>query len=278
MVSVVIVAHNEESALGETLGALLGDGNNAEVIVVPNGCSDGTADVARSFPGVHVIELDQGGKALALNAGDAVATSFPRVYLDADILVPAGALQALEVALAEPGIVAAVPGRVLDTNGRPWPVRAYFAINERLPVYRNGLFGRGMIALSEAGRGRFADFPLMVADDLFVDSLYSSAEKAHVDDVQVVVKTPLTTRDLYRRLIRVRRGTAAMRRASASGEIKVAVRPADRWAWLREVVAHDLRLLPAGIAYAAITLAAAAAARRGPVNALDWGRDGSTRR
>lgn len=151
MVSVVIVAHNEESALGETLGALLGDGNNAEVIVVPNGCSDGTADVARSFPGVHVIELDQGGKALALNAGDAVATSFPRVYLDADILVPAGALQALEVALAEPGIVAAVPGRVLDTNGRPWPVRAYFAINERLPVYRDGLFGRARLPCRRLG-------------------------------------------------------------------------------------------------------------------------------
>lgn len=278
MVSVVIAAHNEESALGETLGALLGAADNAEVIVVPNGCSDRTGDVARSFPGVRVVQLEQGGKALALNAGDAVATSFPRIYLDADILVPAGALEALEAALAEPGILAAVPGRVLDTSGRPWAVRAYFAINERLPAFRDGLFGRGMIALSEAGRGRFAEFPLMVADDLFVDSLYSSVEKAHVDGVRVIVKTPLTTRDLYRRLIRVRRGTAAMRQASASGDLTVAVRPADRWAWLREVVAKDLRLLPAGIVYAAITLAAAAASRRGPVNALDWGRDGSTRR
>ena len=278
MVSIVIAAHNEEATLPATLAALLAGGGDPEVVVVPNGCSDHTAEAARSFPGVTVVELVQGGKPNALNAGDERATSFPRIYLDADILVPPGGVERLAAALDRPGILAAVPGRVLDTAGRPWPVRAYFAINQRLPVFREGLFGRGMIALSEAGRARFDSFPLMVADDLFVDSLYEKQEKAHLDTVQVVVRTPFTTRDLYRRLVRVRRGTAAMRQASRQGEIGVTVREADRWAWLREVVARDLRLLPAGLVYAAITLAAAVAARRGPVTAMDWGRDDSTRR
>lgn len=278
MVSIVIAAHNEEETLPATLAALLDGNRDPEVVVVPNGCTDRTAEVARSFPGVRVVELEQGGKPQALNAGDAAATSFPRVYLDADILVPPGGVDRLAAALDRPGILAAVPGRVLDTTGRPWPVRAYFAINQRLPVFTRGLFGRGMIALSETGRSRFDTFPLMVADDLFVDSLYSAAEKALVDSVEVVVRTPFTTRDLYRRLVRVRRGTAAMRQASRQGEIAVAVRQADRWSWLRDVVANDLRLLPAGLAYAAITLAAAVAARRGPVDAMDWGRDAGTRR
>lgn len=278
MVSIVIAAHNEESTLGGTLAALLDGADDLDVVVVPNGCTDGTADVARSFAGITVVELEQGGKPLALNAGDAAARAFPRIYLDADIGVPPGGVQALVEALERPGILVAVPGRALDTAGRPWPVRAYFAINERLPVFRSGLFGRGMIALSQEGRARFGDFPLMVADDLFLDSLYAQHEKAHVDAVRVIVATPFTTRDLYRRLVRVRRGSAAMRQASRDGELSVAVRPADRWAWLREVVAKDLRLLPAGIVYAAITLTAAVAARRGPVTAMDWGRDDTTRR
>jgi len=278
MVSIVIAAHNEEETLPATLAALLGGDPGPEIVVVPNGCTDGTAEVARSFPGVTVVELEQGGKPLALNAGDERATSFPRIYLDADILVPPGGVDRLAAALSRPGVLAAVPGRVLDTSGRPWPVRAYFAINQRLPVFREGLFGRGMIALSRAGRARFETFPLMVADDLFVDSLYSPEEKAHVETVEVVVRTPFTTRDLYRRLVRVRRGTAAMRQASRQGEIAVPVRQADRWAWLREVVAKDLRLLPAGVVYAAITFAAAVAARRGPVTAMDWGRDAGSRR
>ena len=278
MVSIVIAAHNEESTLGGTLAALLDGADDLDVVVVPNGCTDGTADVARSFAGITVVELEQGGKPLALNAGDAAARAFPRIYLDADIGVPPGGVQALVEALERPGILVAVPGRALATAGRPWPVRAYFAINERLPVFRSGLFGRGMIALSQEGRARFGDFPLMVADDLFLDSLYAQHEKAHVDAVRVVVATPFTTRDLYRRLVRVRRGSAAMRQASRDGELSVAVRPADRWAWLREVVAKDLRLLPAGIVYAAITLTAAVAPRRGPVTAMDWGRDDTTRR
>lgn len=278
MVSIVIAAHNEERSLGRTLAALLAGNPGVEVVVVPNGCTDQTAAVARSFDGVRVVELQAGGKALALNAGDEAATSFPRIYLDADILVPPGGVATLAEALAAPGILAVVPDRVLDTAGRPWPVRAYFAINQRLPVFRDGLFGRGLIALSEAGRSRFATFPLMVADDLFLDSLYAPTEKARVDAVCVVVATPFTTRDLVRRLVRVRRGSAAMRQAAARGQVAVAVRPADRWAWLRDVVARDPRLLGAGVVYATLTTVAAIAARRGDITALDWGRDDTTRR
>lgn len=278
MVSIVIAAHNEEACLGETLTSLLAGGEELEVIVVPNGCTDNTAEVARSFEVARVVELDSGGKPGALNAGDAAARSFPRIYLDADILVPPGGITALVESLRESGALAAVPGRSLDTHGRPWPVRAYFGINEKLPVFQEGLFGRGVIALSKEGRSRFEQFPPMIADDLFVDSLYTQAEKVHVETVRVVVKTPRTTGDLFQRLVRVRRGSAAMRQAARRGEIGIAVRPADRWAWLRHVVARDPRLLPAGIVYAAITLAAALAARRGPINSMSWGRDGSTHR
>jgi len=278
LVSIIVAAHNEEKILGATLDTLVSGSPDCEIIVVPNGCTDRTADVARSRPGVVVVEVEQGGKPLALNAGEAVATSFPRIYLDADIQVPAGGVAALAAALDQPGVLAAVPHRVLDTAGRPWPVRAYFAINERLPVFREGLFGRGMIALSAQGRARFGEFPTMVADDLFIDSLFEKAEKTHVRSVAVTVETPFSTGDLLRRLVRVRRGNAAMRAAGATGQVEASVRPADRWSWLRDVVAREPRLAPAGLVYAAITVVAALRARRGPLTAMTWGRDESTRK
>ncbi|GAB3816778.1 hypothetical protein GCM10028820_16610 [Tessaracoccus terricola] len=277
MVSIVIAAHNESDVLGATLDALLAGGSGAEIIVVPNGCTDDTAEVARSRAGVKVVEVEQGSKPVALNAGDAVATSYPRIYLDADIIVPPGGVQALVKALERPGILAAVPSRVLDTSGRPWPVRAWASVHRRLPVFRDGLFGRGMIALSQEGRERFDEFPLMVADDLFVDSLYEPEQKTEVTEVSVVVESPASTSELLHRLVRVRRGSAAMRSASRDGDLPIRVRSADRWSWLRDVVAKDLRLVPAGIVYAAITTFAALRARTQSSSSMDWGRRGATR-
>jgi len=278
MPSIVIAAHNEEAVIGGTLDSVLGQcaQGSIDIVVSANGCTDGTA-VAATRPGVVVIDRREPGKAAALNAGDLAATGFPRIYLDADILVPPGGIDAVATRLsAAPHVLAVVPRRRLDTAGRPWPVRAYFAINERLPAYRNGLFGRGMIGLSEEGRARFGTFPAVIADDLFLDSRFSDAEKAEVEAVEVVVGTPFTTRDLIRRLVRVRRGNAQLRAAAGSGRVGVLVRPADRWAWLRDVVIPHPRLLPSVVPYLGITVIAGLLARRRVTTGHGWG--GSARR
>lgn len=280
MPSILIAAHNEEAVLGRCLDALItgSAGGPPEVIVIANGCTDGTAEVARNRHGVKVLELENGSKPDALNVGERVATRYPRIYLDADIVVPPGGVDMLETALAQEGTLAAVPGRVVDTTDRPWPVRAYSAVHSCHPAFRDGLFGRGMIALSEAGRNRFAEFPLMVADDLFLDSLFAPFEKSHVDGFSVTVSAPFTTSELVRRLVRVRRGNAAMRRAGEQGRVTADVRPATRWAWLKDVVVPEPRLAPAAIVYVIITLLAAILAKRGSIDAMAWGQDRSTRR
>ena len=278
MPSVVIAAHNEENTIGSSLDALLAQRTSTpiEVIVSANGCTDRTVDVA-TRPGVTVVVSPEAGKAAALNAGDRVATRFPRIYIDADIVVPPGGLAAVIGRFREfPAPLAVVPRRRVNTAGRPWSVRAYLSINEKLPAFRNGLFGRGMIALSEEGRSRFDAFPAMIADDLFIDSRFSDAEKAEAGDVEVVVQAPFTTRDLVRRLVRVRRGNAQLRAAAAAGLVDATVRPADRWAWLREVVLTNPRLIPAVLPYVSITLIAGLLARRRGT-AGHWGRDESTR-
>lgn len=271
-ISVVIAAHNEAAVLGRCLDALLSGAAPGEldVTVVANGCTDETATVAAGRPGVRVLERVEPGKAAALNAGDAVAVGYPRVYLDADIVLPAGALRTLAGALAGE-VHAVVPRRQLELRGRPLLIRAYYAVNSRMPVYERALFGRGVIALSAEGRARFDRFPDVVADDLYLDSLFSPAEKRQVDGVPARIATPRRTRDLVRRLARVRAGNAAIRAASA------AVRPAARSSWLRDVVLPRPWLLPAGVCYAAITLVAAARARRAPAGGGNWGRDESSR-
>ncbi|PZF85486.1 glycosyltransferase [Jiangella anatolica] len=279
MASVVIAAHNEANVIGRCLDALAAQrfAGPVEIVVSANGCTDDTAVVA-ARPGVTVIDRPEAGKAAALDAADRVATGFPRIYLDADIVVPPHALATLLARFdVLPRPLAVVPRRRVATTGRPWPVRAYFSINERHPAFRAGLFGRGMIVLSELGRGRFDTFPAAIADDLFLDSRFAAAEKAEVSEVEVVVEAPRTTRDLLRRLVRVRRGNAQLRAAADAGELDLPVRPADRWAWLREVVLRDPRRAPAAVPYLVITVAAALLARR-PAKAGDaWGRDDSTR-
>lgn len=283
MTSVVIAAHNEATVLGRCLDALLGDAEPGEfdVVVVPNGCADDTARVASDRRDVRVVVIAEANKAKAMNAGDAVARGFPRIYLDADIVMGTAQARSLRDALtgtppaARP--LAAVPRRTLDIDGRPVLVRSYYAINSRLPAFRDGLFGRGAIALSAVARSRFDTFPDMVADDLFLDSLFTSAEKVEVPDFATTVATPRRTRDLVRRLVRVRRGNTAMRAAGRAGTVAAAVRPADRSAWFTEVVRPHPRLAPAAMAYVAISAIAAVLARRSSTGHQSWGQDQSTR-
>lgn len=277
MVTVVIAAHDEEAVIGRCLDALLRqtDAGTLDVIVSANGCTDATAEVARAR-GVTVVDRPEPGKAGALNAAEDEATGHPRIYLDADIVVPEGGVAAVVGRLGG-SILAAVPRRRVVTTGRPLAVKGYFAINERLPVFTRGLFGRGMIALSEEGRARFDRFPGLIADDLFLDSLFTDDEKAEAPGVDVFVEAPRTTRALVRRLVRVRRGNAEMRAAAADGDIEVSVRGSDRWSWLRDVVLREPRLVFAAIPYLVITVTAAVLSRRAPKQGGGWGKDESTR-
>jgi glycosyltransferase involved in cell wall biosynthesis len=306
--SVVIPAHNEQAVLGRCLRRLLADAapGEFEVVVAANGCTDGTARVARAVPGVAVVEVAVASKSAALNAGDEVAVGFPRIYLDADIELTTADARALAAAVATAGeptrpggpgrsgrtagataaratgtagdptgtagdpVLAAAPRRVLDTAGRPLLVRAYYAVNGRLPAFRHALFGRGVIALSRPGRARFESFPEIVSDDLFLDSLFAPDEKREVAEATATVATPMRTRHLLRRLGRLRAGNAMLR--TTGGAI-----PASRHAsWLFDVVLPRPWLLPAGACYAVLTLIAERSSRR-PATRANWGRDESSR-
>jgi len=171
MISIVIPARNEAAVIARTLKGMVEGAapDELDIIVVCNGCTDETAAIARGFgPPVRVIETIVGSKSHALNLGDESARGFPRVYADADVLIPIDAIRALADRLRPGGVLAVAPRPRLELSGCSWPVRAYFDIAARLPAARQGFGGSGVYALSEAGRRRFGTFPNVTADDAYV--------------------------------------------------------------------------------------------------------------
>lgn len=91
LVSIVIPAYNDERFLAEAIESALGQKNaEAEVIVVDDGSTDGTAQVAESFgDAVTLRRKENGGPSSARNAGLDVVHGECVVFLDGDdVLFP----------------------------------------------------------------------------------------------------------------------------------------------------------------------------------------------
>lgn len=192
MFSIVIPAHNEEAVIAHCLGALMDDlePGEAEVIVACNACKDRTAEIARSFHGVTVLETATPGKPNALNMADASARHFPRIYVDADVRMSAATARKLASTLRGKGIHAASPRLEVDLAGRSWLLRAYYAIWTRLPYCTQGMVGSGVYALSRQGRARFDHFPNVLAEDDFIRLLFTPEERRSLADCHFTIAAP----------------------------------------------------------------------------------------
>jgi glycosyltransferase involved in cell wall biosynthesis len=274
--SVIIPAHDESGVIVRCLDALFEGAGPGEldVVVVCNGCVDDTAARARSsgHP-VRVIELQHASKPAALRAGDAAARTLPRLYLDADVVLPATAARRVLQRLAE-GAIAARPPVRYDSSGSSAAVRSYYRTRSRIPALLESLWGAGVYGLSRAGRSRFGDFPDVVGDDLWVDRHFARHEIEIVDCAPVVVAVPRRARDLVRVLRRTYRGKAET----------ASVDPHDRARATTATTLRQLRRLTAtspGAALDAATYVAFAAGARlalaAPLSGERWERDESSR-
>ena len=123
VIDVIVPVFNERDVVLRTLDAVLASDVPVRAIVVDDGSTDGTADLLRrSFrdePRVTVITQKNQGKAAALRAGVAAATSDVIVALDGDTLFFTDTVRHLVAPFADPR-VAAVAGTVEVGNDRGW--------------------------------------------------------------------------------------------------------------------------------------------------------------
>ena len=277
-VSVVVPAHNEAGVIGRLLDRLVSSAgpDELEVLVVANGCTDDTVEVATSFgPAVRVLSVPSASKREALAVGNREARSFPRIYVDADVELGIEDIRTLAETLRRPGVLAAAPELVLALTDSSWLVRWYYDVWTRLPEVGQALWGRGVFAVSEAGYARLAELPPMLADDLAASLAFSPTERVIASGTQVVVRPPRTFGDLMRVRIRAALGVAQVERTEGAPASTARTHPSDLLAIIRD----RPRIAPQMTLFLAVTMLArfqaSRAVRHGDYST--WLRDESSR-
>lgn len=280
MISIIIPAHNEESVIGRCL-AFVADAapGELEAIVVCNGCRDATAQVAATFgPSVRVIETDTPSKTNALNLGDEAARGFPRLYVDADVVMDIASVRAVAAALSAPGALAAAPRvETLFDADCDWSVRAFYRFWLALPFVQEGMITAGVYALSEAGRGRFGRFPDVIADDGFVRLHFETGDRVEVQAALSQVRAPSRLADLIKIRSRSRLGVHQL--SMRYPELFQAERRSKGYSRALMQMLGKPALYPAAVPFAVVTVLSRLRARR-QMRALEnyvWERDNSSR-
>ncbi|WP_399029675.1 bifunctional polysaccharide deacetylase/glycosyltransferase family 2 protein [Streptomyces sp. 15-116A] len=118
-VSVIVPAYNEKECIENTLRSLAVSTHPIEIIVVDDGSTDGTADLAESLglPSVRVIRQQNAGKPAALNHGIRSARHDIVVMMDGDTVFEPDTVRRLVQPLADPE-VGAVAGNAKVGNRR----------------------------------------------------------------------------------------------------------------------------------------------------------------
>ncbi|GGW91931.1 bifunctional polysaccharide deacetylase/glycosyltransferase family 2 protein [Streptomyces lomondensis] len=116
-VSVIVPAYNEKECIANTLHSLARSTHPIEIIVVDDGSTDGTADIAESLgmPNVRVIRQANAGKPAALNHGVRSARYDIVVMMDGDTVFEPDTVRQLVQPFADPE-VGAVAGNAKVGN------------------------------------------------------------------------------------------------------------------------------------------------------------------
>lgn len=156
--SFIIPAYNEEALIGRTLDTLRESAAHLqagfEIVVANDDSTDRTPEIARE-KGARIIDVKKRQIAAVRNAGASIATGEIFVFVDADTIVPANTLLAMEKLLEREDVVAG-GARLAFDRPPPWWGRLsaaffltiYFA--KRLAA--GGFFFARRDAFEKAGR------------------------------------------------------------------------------------------------------------------------------
>ncbi len=100
MISIIIPACNEENYLKDTIDSIRSENfKDCEIIVVCDGCTDKTLDIAKNYADKFVLLKERKGPAIAKNEGAKLAKHNKLVFLDADTKLTENTLKEISEAL-----------------------------------------------------------------------------------------------------------------------------------------------------------------------------------
>ncbi len=108
-ISVIVPVKNAESTIERTLRSVFGSTvPPGEVLVIDDGCTDGTLEIVRRFPVRIETSGTPGGVAAARNRGAELAAFPVLFFVDADVVLEPGALAAAATAMEDRSLSVAV--------------------------------------------------------------------------------------------------------------------------------------------------------------------------
>lgn len=216
--SMVLAAYNEEDNLARRLDEVLGRvaalGLAVEVVVVSDGSTDRTAEVARSFEGRGVLALElpaNRGKAAALTLGCAAASGEVLVFADARQTWAEDALPRLLENFDDPGVGAVSGDLVLGEGGALSGLGLYWRFEKWLRKLEARVHSTVGVtgAICAVRRDLFRPIP----DGTILDDVYWPLNVAmqgfrviHDGRARAFDRLPGRTRDEFRRKVRTLSG------------------------------------------------------------------------
>lgn len=177
-ISIIIPTWNEAAHIAGTIARLRRQ-QPREILVVDGGSSDATLEQAKDADRVLVCEP---GRALQMNAGAALAQGEHLLFLHADCRLEAGALQAIERILEQPGILAACYAMCVDAPG--WGFRSIDACASARVRWTGIAYGDQGLFLRRRDFFRLGGFPRI----RFMEDVFFSRTLARHGRVVVVNK------------------------------------------------------------------------------------------
>lgn len=237
-VSVIVPAYNEKECIADTVRSLVASDHPVEVIVVDDGSTDNTADIAESLqlPNVRVIRKPNGGKPSALNTGIMHARYNLIVMIDGDTVFEPTTVRQLVQPFADP-TVGSVAGNAKVANRKGliarWQHIEYvigFNVDRRvydllrcMPTVPGavGAFRREVLLQV----GGVSDDTLAEDTDLTMAVCRTGSRVVYEETARAWTEAPATLRQLWRQRYRWSYGTMqsmwkhrrAMRERGASG-------------------------------------------------------------
>lgn len=192
--TIIIPAYNERDVIERTLLPIYPgiDSGEFSIVLAVNGTSDDTvAFVKQSFPNVICLDIKKGCKTNAINEAERCDVGFPRLYMDADVVVTLDGVRAMIKALEKskaPLLVA--PKAKMDVSHASFWVKVFYEAWFKTKFYTEQGFGGGIYGLNQAAREKFNLFPKVIADDGFIREVVNPNQQSVIESCISTVSAP----------------------------------------------------------------------------------------